>query len=184
VDENETHFKREEDRKWRERVDDRLAALTAGETVQNDRLDDQAERLDEVDRTMRGDTEKDTGGLIERIHDQETKMSRLEAMLGMDSLGNPGIAKKVELLWKRELRAERDSENRWKFWTAIAVAILSLSGLVLRDFDKISVAVGLKPKTTLTAEKPSKRSGSRRRRHVAPPPPEATDGATEEAVQE
>ncbi len=137
MSDEENFYKREEDRKWRENVDSRLVTLITAQTVVNDRLDELEEISEALDRVLRGDPEKDTGGLIERLHDAETSTSRLSALLFPDHTGNGGLVNDVKTLKRRDELEQRNHDNRWKFWTAIALAIISSATLLIKEWPKI-----------------------------------------------
>lgn len=134
MDEQESFFKREEDRKWREKVDHEQVTLMTGHQVTSKRLDDVEDKLDELDRTVRGDVERETGGLIERLHRQETEIAKLNAVVFMDAAGEKGLQEAVKELKRRE----KNAGYRWKFWTAIVGFLLTLTGLIFTNLDRLT----------------------------------------------
>ncbi len=121
-------YKRDEDRKWREQVDARLAALTSGENDQNDRLDSHDETFARVDALVEGKPDdRNDNGIKGDIKDLSVSLNSLRALMQPDSLGNGGIINRLKLLEKKEERETRSLEYRWKFY----LALLSLLGLVI-----------------------------------------------------
>lgn len=89
--------------------------------------------LAEIDGFLRGDREKDTDGAIARLHQLENSLNLLRAVVLKDAAGGRGLIGRVEALEA----GERGSDNRWKFATAVAVAILSLLGLLLTNWERL-----------------------------------------------
>lgn len=89
--------------------------------------------LSEIDAFLRGDREKDTDGAIARLHQLENSLNLLKAVILRDATGGKGLIGRVEALES----GERGSDNRWKFATAVVVAILSLSGLLLTNWERL-----------------------------------------------
>lgn len=123
---------------WHERTNDRIAALTSSETVQNDRLDDIDDRLTELDEAINGNHRKGYDGLIKEVEDIERKLSMLTAIMSPDALGNGGLKNRLKSLedWKQGV--DRWSDTKWKFWTAVAVAAISSIGLILTNLNNIA----------------------------------------------
>lgn len=130
---NEDLFRREEDRKWRESVDHQLVTLITGHQVLDRRIDDLQDTLEELDRAVRGDPGQDRAGLMERLHEQEAKITRLWAVIFMDAAGERGMYEQ----WKKLQRREARVELHWKFLTAVVVAVISTVGLLMSEWPKI-----------------------------------------------
>ena len=119
---------------WEHGVDENLAGLNTGQRVTDRLLEDLDQNYGALDRLLRGDAEKETDGLIAKVHEIETKLARINAVLFVDSTGHKGIQHDVESL----LSGERTVAERWKFAAAVLVAALSLLGLVLTNWLKIT----------------------------------------------
>jgi len=187
---DEDLYKREEDRQWRQRIDERLVALTTGEQVQNDRLDELEEELQTQDKILRGDPNE---GLLEQVDEIAGHIRRINAILWPDAIGGSGLVNDVRQLSKREDRAIRESENRWKFWTAVVVAIVSLVGLLATNLDRLasyfakaSIHIGRPPAghTSKTEAKPKAVKPRPRTRRVKIPVQSAAPPITEETIDD
>lgn len=134
---NDDFYRRQEDQRWREKIDERLASLTTDTMVIQDRIEECEEKLLVLDLSVRGDAAKETGGLIERLHDLEGKISRLWAVIFMDATGEHGMYEEWKRLQRKEHKDEVSLEVHWKFYTAVAVAFISTFGLIMTNIDKI-----------------------------------------------
>lgn len=124
---------------WQREVDENLASLNAGQRVWERDLTLLRKVMGDIDRLLRGDPEKDTEGVIARIHDIERQLSKLNAVLFVDSTGKKGLIHDVYELRGEEKRVV----ERWKFATAITVAIIGFLGLFISNWDKIIKAAGV-----------------------------------------
>lgn len=140
TDQNASFWNREDDKRWRERTDERLASLTSGETVQNDRIDEIEDRTENIDRILRGDPDKDTSGLIEQIHELQTRMNRIYAIMAPDAIGGGGILNRLSALEKREAKEGQQTEYRSKRWIAILGLISAIAVAIIANFDRIQSA--------------------------------------------
>lgn len=124
-----------EDRRddWRHGVDENLATLNAGQRLWEREFTQLRKILKDVDRLMRGDPQMDTDGVIARLHKLENDINLIQAVVLKDRAGNKGLVGRVEALESGEHR----SDNRWKFFTAVTVAIISLLGLLMTNWDRI-----------------------------------------------
>ncbi len=123
---------------WHHGVDQNLAGLNAGQRVWERELVIIRKLLGEFDHLLRGDPDKDTDGVMARLHYQENEVNLLKAVLLKDKAGNRGLVGRVEALEK----GEKGAENRWKFATALVVALLSLLGLILTNWGPILAYLG------------------------------------------
>lgn len=126
-------YRRQEDQRWRDKIDERLASLTTDTIVIQDRLEEAEEKLNVLDLSVRGDAAKETGGLIERMHELEGKISRLWSVIFMDAAGGHGMYEEMRKIQSREHRFD----VHWKFYTAVVVAVISTIGLFLTNLDKL-----------------------------------------------
>ncbi len=118
---------------WRHGVDENLASLNSGQRVWEHDQQLLGKALSDIDALLRGSTEEDTDGMVARVHNLENDVALMKAILLTDKAGNKGIVSRVEDLES----GERTSDNRWKFATAVVVAILSLAGLVATNWQRI-----------------------------------------------
>jgi hypothetical protein len=142
---------------WAHGVDELLVTLTTAQKVTDQQLDELESTLDALDKILRGDPEKDTDGLIARLHTMENHIAKLDSCVFKDTAGNKGIQGRLEDIE----REERNAGYRWKFWTAIVGMILATITAVLTNLDKLEVLV--KRREPVPQEKPV-----RPRRHRPP----------------
>lgn len=116
-----------------DRVEERIANLTTAQNVTHDRLDQIDETLDALDRTIRGDYEKDTDGLIARFKGLELSITKLNAVVFQDSTGKKGLVGTVDALVSRRM----DAVDRRKNTVSIIVAIITSTALVLTNIDRL-----------------------------------------------
>lgn len=146
---------------WKHGVDENLASLNAGLRVWERELVIIRKLLGEFDSLLRGNPEKDTDGMIARLHMQENDINLLKAVLLKDKAGNKGLVGRVEVLE----RGERTSEHRWKFATAVVVAVLSLLGLLITNWGSISAFLNKPPSDPLEIALEGARNPRPRYRH-------------------
>lgn len=135
-------YKREEDRMWRQRTDERLVALTSGETVQNDRLDEIDEEIHTVKEILEGRAnDKNDNGIKGDIHDLSVTVNALRALMAPDSLGQGGVIARLKALERRAGLEELSIANRGKTWIAILGVISALLVALLSNLDRITALV-------------------------------------------
>lgn len=125
----------DDERIWRHRVDERLVDLTTAQKVTNDQLDKIDETLDALDRTIRGDYEKDRDGIVARMENMERSVATYHSVLFQDSTGKKGLIADVADL--RAGKVER-RERRKDYLTLIGLIITS-AALVVTNLDRIGV---------------------------------------------
>jgi|SRR6185295_17687882 len=125
---------------WRQGVDENLASLNAGQRVWEREMTVIRKLLGEFDRLLRGDIEKDTDGAIARLHQQETEINLLKAVVLKDKAGNKGLIGRIEDLES----GERRSETRLKLYIALIGLLSALAVGALTNMDKIGAFFGSK----------------------------------------
>lgn len=147
---DDSNYKREEDRKWRERTEERVVGLTSSESVQNDRLDEIDEELQEIHAILDGKSDdKNDNGLKGELHDLSRSYNELRALMMPDHLGSGGVINRLKALEQKTGLEEKKSEQFWTFSRAVVVAILTLLGVMLANLDKIGTFLHSKPKDPL-----------------------------------
>lgn len=123
------------DEEWRSRVDDRLASLTSGETVQNDRLDEVDEEIEAIRVLLEGNP-KDRGdnGVKGDVYDLSKIINELRAIMMPDNFGHGGVASRLRTLEKKAGIEQTRVEYHWKFLTAVAVAVITTFGLLVKEW--------------------------------------------------
>lgn len=166
---------------WRHGVDENLASLNAGQRVWERELAAFRKTIAEVDALLRGDTEKETDGIIARLHAVENSIQLLKAILLKDAAGSKGLVGRVQdLEGKRE-----DRRGLWKNLTSIIVAAI-MSGLLTHFWSDIRAWATHKPTDPLDqmidhAKHPRGRPILRyRTRRARPEEPADPDPETEE----
>lgn len=122
---------------WQQGVDENLASLNAIIRVLQRDQKDVLKRQSEQDRLLRGDPDRDTSGMIGRMEWIEHEVRKANAVLFVDSTGTKGIVHDVDMLMDRKKDKTEERKLKWSFLTAIAVAIISSTALVLTNLDKI-----------------------------------------------
>lgn len=123
----------DEERAWRHRVDEHLVVLTTAQKVTNDHLDQIDETLDALDRTIRGDYEKDRDGIVARMENMERSVALLHSVLFKDSTGKKGLVDTVDVL----ISGKIERREKRKDYITIAIAIISTIGLIITNLDRI-----------------------------------------------
>lgn len=118
---------------WKRGVDENLASLNAAQRVWDRELVVIRKLLGEFDRLLRGDIEKDTDGLISRIHYQENEVNLLKAVLLKDKAGGKGLVGRVEDIENGEKRADR----KLKVWIAVLSLLSALLATLASNFDRL-----------------------------------------------
>jgi hypothetical protein len=169
VEESESTFRRREDREWQTKVDHELVTLMTGHQVLSETLKRLERDFRTLDRLIRGDLEKGTDGMMASLHDVEREIRKFNAIVFVDSTGKKGLLHDV-----KELQStERKSVAKWKFWTALAVAGIGTTGLLLREWPSvreffIDSRKAIHEFSGKSSKKPGLRNATKRRRHAEP----------------
>lgn len=118
---------------WQHGVDENLASLNASQRV----WDSEQKLIRKLqithDNLLRGDPEKDTDGLIARLHNLENDLNLLKAILLKDKAGNKGIVGRVESLETQE----KTADTRQKVWIALIGLISAILVALVSNLDRI-----------------------------------------------
>lgn len=109
-------------------------SLWRGFEARLERLEDIVRDLDE---SLRGDRRRRLIGLLAEHSKLEDSVTKLNAVVFMDSTGKHGLAHDVDVLMGRQTGADRRSEFRWKYWIPTLLALLAMTVTVLTNLDKI-----------------------------------------------
>jgi hypothetical protein len=138
VSDSDANFRRAEDQKWRDRTEERIVNLIASEASQNDRLKDVDDHLIEIDELLEGkSSERADNGLKGDIQDLQRGLTKLNALMAPDNLGNGGLINRLKALEKRDEREQKSDEYKWKFRLAILGFIATTAAAILTNVDKI-----------------------------------------------
>ncbi len=156
---------------WRQGVDENLASLNAGQRVWEREVGIILKQLDEADHLLRGDPDKDTDGVMARLHNLENDLALMRAIVLKDAAGGRGLVDRVAALES----GERTAGDRWKFATAVIVAVISFAGLIVTNLDRIESAFtrkGKPDKLTEMIERAKRPKARPRHANVRELPPE------------
>jgi hypothetical protein len=118
---------------WQHGVDENLAGLNAGQRIWEQEIQTIEKTITGLDELLRGDPARETSGILARLEQVERDLSKINAVLFVDPTGKKGLVHEVDVLTSRE----RTSSERWRFATAVIVAIISLAGLIVTNWTKI-----------------------------------------------
>ena len=127
---------------WRHGVDENLASLNAGQRAWERELSAIRKALADIDNLLRGDPERDTDGIVARLHSQENDVNLLKAVLLKDKAGNRGIVGRVEALES----GERRSETHLKLWIAVVGLVSAFLVAAVSNLDRIEAFLNRKSK--------------------------------------
>ncbi len=179
----ESFYRREEDRKWRESIETRTVNLTSAQKLTNDELDDLQIQLDEFRVEIEGDPRKRDPGLIGQVNAIETSLNNVQRVLQPDATGNSGLIAEFRKLKNTVQYGERRTEYRWKFWAAIGAAALLLVREVIHDLPQIKTFLNSPTEDRLGrmvehAKHPKPRYHHYKVTLPPPPPPDETEPET------
>lgn len=107
--------------------------LTTSQNSIHERLDGIDETIDAMDRILRGDFEKDSTGLLARLHDLEYSVAKLNAVVFQSAEGQKGLVAKVEAI----ISGKMDAVERRKSRASVIIAIITSAALVITNLDRI-----------------------------------------------
>lgn len=91
----------------------------------------------DLDESLRGDRRRRIIGLLSEFVRLSEDVTKLKAVMFMDSTGKHGVAHDVDVLMGRQAGIDRRSEFRWKYWAPTLLALLALTVTILTNLDKI-----------------------------------------------
>jgi hypothetical protein len=182
----DSNYKRQEDQQWRDSVQSRIVSLTDSEVTQNDRLDEIDGEIHALREMLDGKvSDRDDNGIKGDLHELARGLSELRMLMAPDHLGQGGVIARLKALERQAGIEEKTIENRWKFLTALAVAIVSAVALVLTNLDRLGPSIKKFWSTEVGSESrpPRKRTVKtnkqrRQRPAVKETPTEETDDGT------
>lgn len=145
---------------WRSSVDENLSSLNAGQRLWERELDLIRRLLAEIDNLLRGDPERDTDGIVARLHSIENKINLLEGVVLRDKAGGHGLVDRVEALEAEDRRSER----RIKVWVALVGLASAIAVAALTNLDRIEAFFN--KRTTDPVDRAIEHAKHPRRRHV------------------
>jgi hypothetical protein len=155
---------------WQRGVDENLASLNTGQRVNDRLLEDLDANYSALDRLLRGDAEKETDGVIGRLHQIETQVAQLYSVIFMDKAGSHGLQHDV-----KELKEGRkDKRLKWGYITQVIVALV-MSGLIGHFWQDIAAFVNRKSVDPVERMIQRAKHPKPRHRHVVREEPPETD---------
>lgn len=168
---DDSAYRREEDRKWREKVDDRLVSLTSAQKTTDDELDKHEERIENAEILLEGDELKeDDEGVVGDVEVLMRKHNEIRAIWAPDNLGEGGWENRLRAV-ENELGIKRKTRlNRKAFAAAVGIALASTTGFVVSNWDKVEsmaawVGKRFQPASSQVVQKGA-RAGAPRKRVV------------------
>jgi hypothetical protein len=105
---------------WRHGVDENLASLNTGQRVTDKLIEDLELKYDEFDRLVRGDPEKDTDGVIGRLHRIENAVDEIRVIMIKTKMAEVEVTK-----------------TKWELSGRLIERILILAVALLLGWDKL-----------------------------------------------
>jgi len=136
-----SNYNREEDRKWRERVDYEQITLKTAHQSLGDRIDGISDKLEEIDDLLRGDPVTQAEGILEQLHGMRIELSRLNSTIFMDSTGKRGVAHDVDVLMGRRSQRDQSVQYKWQFWAMVIGAAITAGTTILVKWKEIKEAL-------------------------------------------
>jgi hypothetical protein len=130
-----------EDRRedWHNSVEKRLVDLNSAQLTADTELAKLRKEAIKTDDLLRG--EGNTPGLVADIDELKREVRKFNAIFNKDYLGHGGLQSFVTYVYNQlKSREEFQSQGRgykWAFWTALAVAVIGLAGVVITNKDQI-----------------------------------------------
>lgn len=116
---------------WRESVESRLVSLTSAQKVTDNQLDDQDLEIAGMLETLNGAPKEHDRGLVAQVNALESTLKAADKVISNALSSLSSI--EIELGLRK-----RDTDNHWKFWTAIIGGLLTLAGILIINWDKVS----------------------------------------------
>lgn len=189
---DDSNYKRVDDQKWRDSLNEWRAAQSASEVAQNDRLDEHDEEIEGVKEFLHGkESDRDDNGLAGDVEKLKDQMRHVNGVLWpsdpLSLTSKVGMVADVRRLVNKEDKEERRADRWWKGIGPIVVAIVTSAALVLTNLDRIlpSIKKFWKQEVVSDSRPQKKRTGKTSKRRSSPVrevPTEATDGANSEDV--
>lgn len=161
------------DEQWKRETDKTLVNLTSAQRSTDDNIEDLAGKLAELDELLHGQRSRSDSGLVGQVNDIETGLNSILRVMHPDSTGHSGLLNDFKEIKRQILKKEQSSEYRWKFWTAIGVALITSASLLVQSWPTIQASWNKKPESEVgkmiyDAKHPRIRKYKVR---VIPPPP-------------
>lgn len=168
MDDQESFYKREEDREWRKQVDNSRALLTTAINVLQEQVRDLRRWKSEMDGTLRGHGGQP--GLIAEYERLDETCRRLYAVIWQDPTGQKGLLHDVDVLMGRKRHGEELSARRWTLMEKLLIALVSAMTAItvaLLAIEPVRKQIGIWFETHLTTSTTSsktalKRSGNKK----------------------
>lgn len=101
----------------------------------NDKIEDNQDRIREVEITLHGKRAKT--GLLAEYERHDSLLSRLYAVIWQDPTGKTGLLHDVDVLMDRRKDKIQGAQYRWQFWGLILATLISSGLALLSNLDKV-----------------------------------------------
>lgn len=134
----ESHYKRIEDQKWREGIDKAIVLLMSAQKASDEHDNKVQERIEAIEDLLKGDPlKRDDAGVLGDVKDLGVGLNALRAIMAPDAMGNGGIKNRISACEEAlGLRVET-SQNRWKVLLAVIGATATITTAVVANLDRI-----------------------------------------------
>lgn len=105
-----------------------------------DDIDELAGKVEELDELLHGQRSHRDSGLIGQVNELETGLNSLLRVMYPDHTGRGGFLAEFNEIKRQVVRKESNSEYRWKFWTAIGVALITSIGLLIQTWPSLQAS--------------------------------------------
>lgn len=110
-----------------------------------DDIDDLAGKVEELDELLHGERSRSDSGLVGQVNKMETDLNSLLRVMYPDHTGRGGFLHEFNEVKRQVHGKEVNSEYRWKFWTAIIMALISSATLLFQSWPNIEATWNKKP---------------------------------------
>lgn len=174
----EDQFRREDDRRWIERIENleaRVVSLTSAQKTTDDDIDDLATKIADLEILLRGDMSTRDSGLVGQVNAIETELNSISRVFHPDAAGGKGIVGQL-----KELKAKLDGKERdlgaWlMFWAKVIGAIGSIAVVAVSSWPTISAYWKQTGKDMTTLNKKINRANHPRVQRYKPKPIEVPE---------
>lgn len=191
MDDQESLYKREEDREWRKQVDSARALLTTAVNVLQEQVRELKRWKVETDAALRGHGPHI--GLFAEYERLDEMYRKLYAVIWQDSTGRKGMVHDVDFLMGRSKNHDEISVRRWTFAQGVVVALVSALAAItvaVLSIEPVRKQIGIWVDSHFStrlhpgSKTRTRRIGNKSKRRQQPPPEEEPqDEPSDEGVQ-
>lgn len=134
-------FRREDDRRWRERIENleaRVVSLTTSQGSNQSDIDDLATQIADHNQLLHGDRAERDSGLVGQVNQLETRINAVSALLHADSMGHGGLLHEHNELYRKVLGGEKNRDNWFMLAAKIIVTVGSIAAVAISSWPTLS----------------------------------------------